>query len=38
MSNAFLEAVSLSKSFLDSRRSPFQALDGWGWLVLIQMG
>jgi NitT/TauT family transport system ATP-binding protein len=27
MVDIFLEAVSLSKSFLDSRRSPFQALD-----------
>jgi NitT/TauT family transport system ATP-binding protein len=28
MANVYLEATSLSKSFLDSNRTPFQALDG----------
>jgi hypothetical protein len=28
MANVFLEAASLSKSFLDAKRIPFQALDG----------
>jgi len=28
MNTVFLEAVSLSKSFLDAKRQPFQALDG----------
>jgi NitT/TauT family transport system ATP-binding protein len=28
MVNVFLEAIALSKSFLDSKRLPFQALDG----------
>ena len=28
MDNVFLEAVSLSKSFLDAKRQPFWALDG----------